>query len=376
MSKTFSDLGLETALVKALHQKGYQQPTPIQEKAIPVVLNGSDLFGCAQTGTGKTAAFALPVLQQLQATSVKGKSKVRALILAPTRELVIQIADNLTAYGSGLGISHVTIYGGVSQHHQVKVLQRGVDVVVATPGRLLDLIQQRHLRLDQIEHLILDEADRLLDMGFIRDIQRIVAMCPQKRQTLLFSATLSPEIKKLTASILKNPEHVAVNPVSSTSSLIEQSVMHVEKAEKKNLLTNLLKKTDDGHVLVFTRTKRGADRIAKDLVKQGVSANAIHGNKSQGARERALSGFKSQKIKVLVATDIASRGIDVDHLNLVVNYELPDVAETYVHRIGRTGRAGKDGRAISFCSPEEKSLWKSITKLVNKDIPVVGTNWK
>ena len=346
---TFSNLRLIKPLVMALEKKGYTEPTPIQEQAIPHVLDGKDVFGCAQTGTGKTAAFALPILQLLDAKKESNKSRViKALILAPTRELASQISDNFLAYGKNLGISHCTIFGGVSQGPQVKNLRRGVDVLVATPGRLLDLMNQGFIKLNQVEYFVLDEADRMLDMGFINDIKKIIAKIPVKRQTLFFSATAAPSIMKLANTILNNPVSVAVTPISSTASLVTQSVYYVKKENKRLLLKHVLNNSKIEHALVFTRTKRGADKVAKDLNSIGVSAEAIHGNKSQGARERALKGFKNRTIRILVATDIASRGIDVDKLSHVINYEIPEQAETYVHRIGRTGRAGLSGVALSF----------------------------
>lgn len=371
---TFSNLRLIKPLLSALEKKGYTTPTPIQLKAIPIVLEGKDIFGCAQTGTGKTAAFALPILQLLDRKQAGSKKGIKALILAPTRELALQISDNFTEYGKHLGLSHVTIFGGVSQHHQVIALKRGVDILIATPGRLLDLIQQGYIRLNSVEHFVLDEADRMLDMGFINDIKRIIPMLPAKRQTLFFSATAAPDIMKLANKILVNPEHVAVTPVSSTTSLVKQSIYYVKKEDKRSLLKFVIKNENINHVLVFTRTKRGADRVARDLNKDGIKAEAIHGDKSQGARERALKGFKDRKINVLVATDVASRGIDVDKLSHVINFELPEVAETYVHRIGRTGRAGESGIAMSFCTNDEKPYLKEISKLINKNIEVVTSH--
>lgn len=371
---TFSNLRLIKPLLSALEKKGYTTPTPIQLKAIPVVLQGKDIFGCAQTGTGKTAAFALPILQLLDSKQAGSKKGIKALILAPTRELALQISDNFTEYGKHLGLSHVTIFGGVSQHHQVIALKRGVDILIATPGRLLDLIQQGYIKLNSVEHFVLDEADRMLDMGFINDIKRIIPMLPAKRQTLFFSATAAPDIMKLANKILVNPEHVAVTPVSSTTTLVKQSIYYVKKEDKRSLLKFVIKNENINHVLVFTRTKRGADRVARDLNKDGIKAEAIHGDKSQGARERALKGFKDRKINVLVATDVASRGIDVDKLSHVINFELPEVAETYVHRIGRTGRAGESGIAMSFCTNDEKPYLKEISKLINKNIEVVTSH--
>jgi ATP-dependent RNA helicase RhlE len=370
---TFSELKLIKPLVLALDKKGYTQPTPIQEQAIPSVLAGKDIFGCAQTGTGKTAAFALPILQLLSAKQVPNERRtIKALILAPTRELALQISDNFLAYGKNLRLSHTTVFGGVSQNKQTTALRNGVDILIATPGRLLDLMNQGYIKLNNIEHFVLDEADRMLDMGFINDIKKVIAKLPAKRQTLFFSATAAPDIMKLANTILHNPASIAVTPVSSTATLVEQSVYYVQKEQKRSLLKHVLKNNTIEHALVFTRTKRGADKVAKELNSNGIKAEAIHGNKSQGARERALKGFKDRTIRVLVATDIASRGIDVDKLSHVINYEIPEQAETYVHRIGRTGRAGSSGVAISFCSQDEKSYLKDISKLIKKNIDVAA----
>lgn len=370
---TFSDLKLIAPLLSALDKKGYKNPSPIQQQAIPHILAGKDIFGCAQTGTGKTAAFALPILQLLQSKHGKPgpKKEIKALILAPTRELASQISENFQVYGSNLGFVHTTIFGGVSQFHQVVALKKGVDILIATPGRLLDLMQQGLIKLNHVEFFVLDEADRMLDMGFINDMKKVIAKLPAKRQTMFFSATAAPNIMKLANTILNNPVSVAVSPVSSTATTIREEVYFVEKAKKKLLLKHILKNDNIGHVLVFTRTKHGADKVAKDLNSVGIKAEAIHGNKSQGARERALKGFKDRTLRVLVATDIASRGIDVDKLSHVINYEIPEQAETYVHRIGRTGRAGENGIAISLCMREEMPYLKAIQKLIKKDIPVV-----
>ncbi len=358
--------------MQALDQLGYQQPTPIQQQAIPHVLSGRDVFGCAQTGTGKTAAFTLPILQLLYGNSPNGPRQIRTLILAPTRELALQISASITAYSKHTSLTHTSIFGGVSQHMQVRDLKRGVDIVIATPGRLLDLMQQGFVKLNQVEYFVLDEADRMLDMGFINDIKKVIAKLPAKKQTLFFSATAAPDIMKLANTLLKNPVSVSVNPVSSTAELVEQSVYYVSKEDKRSLLKHVLNDGKIGHALVFTRTKRGADRVAKELNKNGIKAEAIHGDKSQGARERALKGFKDRSIRILVATDIASRGIDVDKLSHVINYELPEQAETYVHRIGRTGRAGSPGVALSFCTSDEMPYLKDIHKLIKKDIPVIS----
>lgn len=368
---TFSDLKLIKPLVLALDKIGYTTPTPIQQQSIPAILEGRDIFGCAQTGTGKTAAFALPILQLLDSNKENNKQRsIKALILAPTRELALQISESFKDYGYNLRLSHTTVFGGVSQLAQTKALRAGVDVLIATPGRLLDLMNQGFISLNSVEHFVLDEADRMLDMGFINDMKKVIAKLPAKRQTLFFSATAAPDIMKLANTILKNPVHVAVSPFSSTATLVDQSVFYVKRENKRNLLKHVLKSNEIEHVLVFTRTKRGADKVAKDLNNDGIKAEAIHGNKSQGARERALKGFKNRSIRVLVATDIASRGIDVDKLSHVINFEIPEVAETYVHRIGRTGRAGASGTALSFCSQEELSYMKDISKLIKKNIAV------
>ena len=368
---TFKELNLSKSLLDALEDVGYTTPTPIQEQSIIPILEGNDIFGCAQTGTGKTAAFALPLLQILDPTDhIKGKRPIRALILAPTRELAIQIGESFRDYGKNTRVRSAVIFGGVSQGKQVNQINAGVDVLIATPGRLLDLMQQGYISLNHITHFVLDEADRMLDMGFIHDIRKVLAKLPKNKQTIFFSATVSPEIKQLAGTLLFEPVNVQVTPVSSTAELVSQSVYYVEKDQKRVLLKHILKENDViEHAIVFTRTKHGADRVARDLSRAGVRAEAIHGDKSQNARERALSGFKSREIRVLVATDIAARGIDVDQLSHVINFELPEVAETYVHRIGRTGRAGSSGIAISFCSSDEKAYLKAIMKLTNQQIP-------
>ena len=372
---TFSELKLIKPLIVALDKIGYNTPTPIQERSIPPILEGKDIFGCAQTGTGKTAAFALPILQLLQNKKTAGsKRTIKALILAPTRELALQISESFTSYSKNLELSHTTVFGGVSQHLQVKDLNKGVDILIATPGRLLDLMQQGFINLNSIEFFVLDEADRMLDMGFINDIKKVIAKLPAKKQTLFFSATVAPDILKLANTLLKNPVSVSVDRVSSTATLVEQSVYYVAREDKRNLLKHVLKNSQIEHALVFTRTKRGADKVAKELNSNGIKAEAIHGNKSQGQRERALQGFKDKKIGVLVATDIASRGIDVDKLSHVINYEIPEQAETYVHRIGRTGRAGSSGIALSFCSQEERNFLKDINKLIKSNIEVVTSH--
>ncbi len=369
---TFNDLMLSEPLLKALSKVGYTCPTPIQEQAILPILQGRDIFGCAQTGTGKTAAFALPILEKLQNSSKS--NHIKALILAPTRELAQQISDNIATYSTFLPISHTTVFGGVSQRNQERELRKGVDILVATPGRLLDLMDQGFVRLEKIEYFVLDEADRMLDMGFINDIKRILKKVPAVRQTLFFSATAAKEIMSLANSLLKNPVHISVTPVSSTTTLVEQSIYYVSKEDKRSLLKHVLTTGKVDRALVFTRTKRGADRVAKELNRSGITSEAIHGNKSQGARERALEGFKSRKINVLVATDIASRGIDIDKLSHVINFEIPEQAETYVHRIGRTGRAGSTGIALSFVSHEEMSYMRDINKLTNQKIEVVANH--
>lgn len=368
----FENLNLIDPLLKAIHKKGFQNPTPIQVKAIPSVLQGRDIFGCAQTGTGKTAAFALPILQLLVTEKDRSQRRaIRALILAPTRELVAQISEEFMAYQKDLDIRLVTIYGGVSQRVQTQALQRGVDIVVATPGRLLDLMNQGFIHFGRVEYLVLDESDRMLDMGFINDIRKIIAKLPAKRQTLLFSATAPAEIRKLAASLLNNPVQMNLSPDAMPPVLVSQSVYHVKKENKKLLLTHILQNDAVKNVLVFTRTKHGADKVVKDLIRNGIKAQAIHGNKTQSVRDKALRDFKNRSIRVLVATDVASRGIDVDKLSHVINYEIPEQAETYVHRIGRTGRAGETGSALSFCSADEKTYLKNIHKLIRKNIDVV-----
>ena len=370
---TFEDLALIEPIRKALREEGYQTPTPIQAEAIPVVLAGTDLLGCAQTGTGKTAAFSIPIIQRLYEQNELGHSRrIKALILTPTRELAIQIDESFAAYGRHTPLRHTVIFGGVGQKPQTDALERGVDVLIATPGRLLDLIGQGYVRLDTLDYFVLDEADRMLDMGFIHDIKRILPLLPKQRQSLFFSATMPPEIERLAGTILHEPEKVAVTPPASTVDKIDQSVYFVERKDKIDLLRTLLDDEALESVLVFTRTKHGADKVARMLSKAKIGAEAIHGDKSQNARQRALSRFKDRSLRVLIATDIAARGIDVDHLTHVINYELPEVPETYVHRIGRTGRAGRSGVAISFCGLEEVPLLKDITRLIGKRIPVAG----
>lgn len=372
---SFNDLQLIEPVLQALSNEGYTTPTPIQQQAIPLVLQQRDLLGCAQTGTGKTAAFAIPLLQLMhlkqQQSAPAQRRNIKALILTPTRELAIQIEESFRAYGKFLDLRHAVIFGGVSQYNQVKALRQGIDILVATPGRLLDLLNQRHLTLRDIEFFVLDEADRMLDMGFVHDVKRVIAQLPAKRQTLFFSATMPPEIQQLAGMLLKNPAKVEVTPVSSTADTVQQSLYYVEKQNKKALLVHVLKDESIRSVLVFARTKHGADRVARDLSRAGIQADAIHGDRSQNARQKALLNFKTKKIRVLVATDIAARGIDIDELTHVINYEIPNVPETYVHRIGRTGRAGASGIAFSFCDFSEKIFVNDIQRLIAQKIPVV-----
>lgn len=378
---SFKKLELIEPVLRALAHEGYTDPTPIQQQAIPVVLKEQDLLGCAQTGTGKTAAFAIPILQLMfqqkhidhlqKKSGIIHRRNIQALILTPTRELAIQIDESFKAYGRYLGLNHLVIFGGVSKFSQVNALRRPVDILVATPGRLLDLLQQRHISLNEIKYFVLDEADRMLDMGFVHDVKRIISKLPVKKQTLFFSATMPPEIKQLANMLLQNPVKIEVAPVSSTLDLIDQSVYFVEKQNKRFLLAHLLSMPSIDRVLVFAKTKHGADRVARDLSRKGLYAEAIHGNKSQNERQRALNNFKSRRTRVLVATDIAARGIDIDDLTHVINFDLPDVPETYVHRIGRTGRAGASGIAISFCDYEEKISLSDIQKLIRKKISIV-----
>jgi len=369
----FEKLNIITPILKALNTAGYTVPTPIQEQAIPVILEGKDLLGCAQTGTGKTAAFAIPMLQILHKEKLneRGPRVIKALILTPTRELASQIGESLDVYGRYTGLKHTVIYGGVSQVPQTSALRAGVDILVATPGRLLDLMNQRYISLGNIKLFVLDEADRMLDMGFSHDVKKIIAQLPVTRQTLLFSATMPPEIAMLVDAILSKPVKVEVTPVSSTVDTIEQTVYFVDRKDKKSLLIQLLRNKSIDSALVFTRTKHGADRVVRDLAKARIAAQAIHGDKSQTARQLALNNFKLKRTRVLVATDIAARGIDVQELSHVINFDLPNVPETYVHRIGRTGRAGMGGTALSFCDGEEKGYLKDIQKLISKKIPVI-----
>jgi ATP-dependent RNA helicase RhlE len=366
---TFDELGLIEPLLRAVRAEGYTDPTPIQAQAIPHVLAGRDVLGCAQTGTGKTAAFALPILQRLVAHTPKHPRPLRVLVLSPTRELAMQIGKSFETYGRHTNIRQITIFGGVSQHPQVKQLRRGADVLVATPGRLLDLIGQGHVKLDRVEVLVLDESDRMLDMGFIHDVKKIIARVPAQRQTLLFSATMPASIQSLANGVLRKPVRVAVTPVASTVETIEQTVYFVQKARKMRLLQQLLRDSSMRKVLVFTRTKHGANKVVKQLAKASVPAEAIHGNKSQTARVKALTNFRRGRTRILVATDIAARGIDVDEITHVINYDLPNEPESYVHRIGRTARAGASGIAYSFCAVEERAYLKKIERLIRMPIP-------
>jgi ATP-dependent RNA helicase RhlE len=372
---TFNDLKLSPTLLRAVQEEGYTNPTPIQAQAIPPALEGRDLLGCAQTGTGKTAAFALPILQRLSASprpaAAGGRRPIRALILTPTRELASQIAESFASYGRHTGLTHTVIFGGVGQNAQEKALERGVDILVATPGRLLDLMGQGFVSYKALEVFVLDEADRMLDMGFIHDVRRVIKELPQKRQTLFFSATMPTEIQELSRRILVDPVRVEVTPVSSTAEKVEQRMYFVGREQKRHLLLHLLQDRAMQRALVFTRTKHGANRVAEQLSKSGVPSAAIHGNKSQNARERALGDFKSGNLRVLVATDIAARGIDIDGLSHVVNFDLPNVPEQYVHRIGRTGRAGASGIALSFCDGEERAFLRDIERTIRRNVPVV-----
>lgn len=372
---TFKDLKIIEPILRALKEQRYLTPTPIQQKAIPILLLKKDILGCAQTGTGKTAAFSIPIIQLLSlARNKNNKDKeIKALILTPTRELAIQINDSFTKYNKYLDIKHTVIFGGVKQKFQVDNLQKGIEVLIATPGRLLDLIQQGFIQLNKIKYFVLDEADRMLDMGFIHDIKRILPKLPKEKQTLFFSATMPPEISGLANSILHKPVKIKVSPVSSTADTIKQSIYFVEKLEKKDLLIRLIRETDQKSILIFTRTKYGADKIARVLCKAKINSEAIHGDKSQNSRQRALINFKTGKTQVLVATDIAARGIDIHDLEWVINYDLPNVPETYVHRIGRTGRAGNNGTAISFCAQDERPYLKEIQKLIGKKIKVISS---
>ncbi|MCX6235194.1 MAG: DEAD/DEAH box helicase [Bacteroidetes bacterium] len=371
---TFESLNLIEPIKRALVTEGYIQPTPIQEKSIPVIMQGKDLLGCAQTGTGKTAAFAIPILQLLhkEPSTDKWRRKIKALIITPTRELAIQIGESFDVYGRYIPLKNTVVYGGVHQKPQTNALQRGIDILIATPGRLQDLMDQGYINLQAIEIVVLDEADRMLDMGFINDVKRIMSALPAKRQSLFFCATIPPEILKLAGTILKQPEEVLITPVTATTDLIGQSVYFVSKADKNDLLIHVLKDETISNALVFTRTKYGADKVERLLNKKGIKAEAIHGNKSQSTRQKALQNFKNRETRVLVASDIASRGIDVEELSCVINFDIPNIPETYVHRIGRTGRAGASGIALSFCDTDEKTYLRDISKLISRSIPVVS----
>ncbi|MEG1573891.1 MAG: DEAD/DEAH box helicase [Bacteroidales bacterium] len=370
---TFKELNISEPILRALADKKYETPTPIQQQAIPVAMSGKDMLGVAQTGTGKTAAFAIPIIEHLSSAynENRGKRQIKALVLTPTRELAIQIEEAFADYGKYSGLKHTVVYGGVSQKPQTDKLSRGTDILIATPGRLLDLISQRYVKLDGITHFVLDEADRMLDMGFIHDIKRLMPLLPKNRQTLFFSATMPKEIVAISKTILNNPVRIEVERVSSVVDTIEQCVYFVEKPEKTEFLIKLLNNEGDKSVLVFSRTKHGADKITKALLNKRIGCEALHGNKSQAARQRALSNFKSGKTRIIVATDIAARGIDIHDLGMVINYDLPDVAETYVHRIGRTGRAGHHGVALTLCSREEQTMVRSIQKLTGKKLNAV-----
>jgi ATP-dependent RNA helicase RhlE len=369
----FESLNIIEPILRSLKEEGYSIPTPIQEQAIPIVMQGTDLIGCAQTGTGKTAAFAVPILQLLSKNKAfDRKKKIRSLIVTPTRELAIQIEESFKAYGRYTGLTCTVVFGGVNQNPQTNALRNGVDILIATPGRLLDLMNQGFISLKDVEIFVLDEADRMLDMGFIHDVRKLLAALPQKRQSLFFSATMPPEIVRLAGSIVYKPVKVEVTPSASTVDIVNQFVYFIDRGNKNSLLLELLKDEKIKTALVFTRTKFGADKVVRVLKKKNITAEAIHGNKAQNARQKALSGFKAQTTRVLVATDIAARGIDVDDLEYVINFEIPNISETYVHRIGRTGRAGAKGTAISFCDAEEKEYLRDIEKLITKKIQVIN----
>lgn len=370
----FEDLELSQTILKAIEEQGYTTPTPIQEKSIPLLLAGNDLVGCAQTGTGKTAAFAIPIIQHLNRLggSAKKSKKIRCLVVTPTRELAVQIGQNFDAYGMYTHLKKLTVFGGVSQVPQVDVLKKGVDILIATPGRLLDLHKQGFVDLDHLHYLVLDEADQMLDMGFIHDVKKIIKLTPENRQTVLFSATMPMAIREMADQFLKSPKWVEVTPVSSTAEKVTQRIYFVEKEDKRKLLYHIIRNDKMTDVLVFVRTKHGADNVVKALAKNGIQAEAIHGDKSQSARQRALDKFKNKEVSVLVATDIAARGIDIDQLSFVVNLDLPNIPETYVHRIGRTARAGREGIAISFCSKDEKTYWKDIELLTKAKVKTIS----
>ena len=372
----FNELDIVEPILKALSDKNYTQPTTIQEKAIPLILERNDILGSAQTGTGKTAAFAIPIIQFIHNTEGrhKGKPRISALIVTPTRELAIQIDENIKEYSKYTNVKHTVIFGGVKQASQVNKLKSGADILVATPGRLLDLISQGIINLRTVSVFVLDEADRMLDMGFIHDIKKLLEILPERRQSLFFSATMPQNIVDLSRKILKNPKKIEVSPVSSTAETIQQYIYYTNRLDKKNLLLHILKDEKLDQVLLFAKTKHGADRIAKNLKSKKISSAAIHGDKAQNQRQKALQQFKDGQIRVLVATDIAARGIDIDKLKYVINYEIPNIAETYVHRIGRSGRAGEDGTAISICEPEENAFVKDIEKLIKQKISVIDDN--
>lgn len=377
----FEDLSLSKSIQRAVFEEGYTNPTPIQEKSIPIILSGKDLVGCAQTGTGKTAAFAIPIIHHLHRIvgSSKKTKQIRCLVVTPTRELAVQIGESFDTYGKYTNLRQLTIFGGVSQVPQVDQLKKGVDILIATPGRLLDLHKQGFVDFDHLHFLVLDESDLMLDMGFINDVKKIVKLVPTNRQTLLFSATMPMAIRELADSFLTKPEYVSVTPVSSTAEIIQQQVYFVEKSDKRGLLYHLIRNENLSNVLVFVRTKHGADNVVKALKKQGVNAEAIHGDKSQTARQRVLDSFKNKEITVLVATDIAARGIDIESLPYVINFDLPNIPETYVHRIGRTGRAGNGGISISFCGKDEEVYWKDIQKLIKVNVKTIKEHpfpWK
>ncbi len=370
---TFKELKVDESILEALTKKGYSVPTPIQEVSIPMILEGKDILGCASTGTGKTAAFAIPIIQNILKNGVESKKKsgyrpIKALVLTPTRELALQIATNFTEYSYGTKIKNCVVFGGVNQKPQVSAIRGGVDILIATPGRLLDLMRQGIVHLDKVQYLVLDEADRMLDMGFIHDVKKIVSYLPTERQTMFFSATLQQAINSFAESVLSNPIVVDVEKEEEKNENIEQFLYMVDKNNKKELLVNILKEESEKSVLVFSRTKHGADKIAKELCRKGIDSEAIHGNKSQNARQNALNKFKKHQTKVLVATDVAARGLDIQLLPMVINFDMPDVPETYIHRIGRTGRAGNVGVALSFCEPHEKGMIRSIQKLTGKVI--------
>lgn len=377
----FEDLSLSKSIQRAVFEEGYTNPTPIQEKAIPIILSGKDLVGCAQTGTGKTAAFAIPIIHNLHRMigSSKKTKEIRCLVVTPTRELAVQIGESFDTYGKYTNIRQLTVFGGVSQVPQVDQLKKGVDVLIATPGRLLDLHKQGFVNFDSLHYLVLDESDLMLDMGFINDVRKIVKLVPTNRQTLLFSATMPMAIRELADTFLNKPEYVSVTPVSSTAEIIEQQIYFVDKENKRGLLYHLIRNENLNNVLVFVRTKHGADNVVKALKKHGVNAEAIHGDKSQTARQRVLEHFKNKEITVLVATDIAARGIDIESLPYVINFDLPNIPETYVHRIGRTGRAGNGGISISFCGRDEEPYWKDIQKLIKVNVKIIKDHpfpWK